>query len=231
MSGPEPHEADGDGVDDPSRTWALQVVLRVERDPRPVATAACEATASAVARLLADPRASGEWAGLVKRWRPAPRKVVRRARGIAWERCLVLDGVTVERGGASVRAFPPCPVDALPPELAKLQVGGTDLDDPSRRHDLLFDEGWGGVLVAVTPAVRMTAGKMAAQCGHATQVALEVMTPVRSAAWASAGFDVSVRFPDTVRWAALQAVAPVEICDAGHTEIAAGTPTVLATWR
>jgi peptidyl-tRNA hydrolase len=207
--------------------WALQVVVRVERDPRPTATAACEAVASAVAALLA----AGEWADLVARWRPAPRKVVRRARGVAWERCLLLDGISISREGASARALPPGPVDALPPELAKLQVGGTDLEDPDRRHDLALDEGWPGLLVAVTPAVAMTAGKMAAQCGHASQMALEAMTEVRAGAWAATGFQVSVRFPSAEAWAGLRAVAPVEICDAGHTEIPPGTPTVLATWR
>ena len=224
MSGLAPDEAD---VDDRHRIWALQVVLRVERDPRPTATAACEAAASAVAAVVA----AGEWTDLVERWRPAPRKVVRRARGVAWERCLLLDGVSVSHGGASVRAFPPGPVDALPPELARLQVGGTDLDDPDRRHDLALDAGWAGVLVAVTPHVAMTAGKMAAQCGHATQRALEEMTPARAAAWEAAGFAVTVRFPDAPTWRALQRVAPVEICDAGHTEIPPGTPTVLAAWR
>lgn len=212
--------------------WAMQLVLRVERDRPPTAMAACEVVASAVAHLLTDDRAvgDGEWADAVNRWTATPRKVVRRARRVAWQRCLLLDGVTVERAGASVRALPPGPVGALVPEVAKLQVGGTDLDDPDRRHDLAVDDGWPGLLLAVTPKLPMTTGKAAAQCGHAAQLALEAMPAARGGRWAAAGFPVSVRFPDPRGWAALEPVAPVEVCDAGHTEVPPGTPTVLATW-
>ena len=227
----EPDEADVAATDEAGATWAMQIVVRVERVDPPTATAACEAVASAVAQLLADERSTGEWAPLLRRWRQTPRKVVRRARGVAWQRCVLLDGTTVEHDGASVRALPPGPVAELPPEVAKLQVGGTDLDDPRRRRDLLIPDAWAGVLIAVTPAVAMTTGKAAAQCGHAAQLALDSMPAVRAAAWSAAGYPVAVRHPDPAAWAALQAWAPVQVCDAGHTEIPAGTATVLATWR
>jgi len=212
--------------------WALQLVLRVERASPPSATSACAAVASAVAHLLADPRSApgGSWSDDVERWTSAPRKVVRRARGVAWDRCLLLDGVTVGHHAAAVRALPPGPVDRLAPEVARLQVGGTDLDDPDRRHDLTVEPGWPGLLVAVTPQVVMTAGKAAAQCGHGAELALSAMDAARAARWAAAGFPVDVRFPDAAGWAALWATAPVGVCDAGHTEVPPGTPTVLATW-
>lgn len=129
-----------------------------------------------------------------------------------------------------MRALPPGPVASLTPEVARLQVGGTDLDDPDRRSDLRLEPSWPGVLVAVTPAVPMTAGKAAAQCGHAAQLSLEAMDDERRWRWADAGFPVDVRFPDAAVWSALRSRAPVEVCDAGHTEVPPGTPTVLATW-
>lgn len=208
-------------TEDSGATWAMQLVLRVERDQPPTASAACATVAAAVAHLLADERSTGagEWAGPVLRWRATPRKVVRRARGVAWHRVLLLDGLTVERAGASVRVLPPGPVDALPPEVTRLQVGGTDLEDPDRRRDLHLEDGWPGLLVAVTPRVPMTAGKAAAQSGHAAELALDLMGAARAATWAAAGFPVDVRFPGAAGWASLQARAPVEVCDAGHTEV------------
>jgi hypothetical protein len=210
----------------------MQLVLRVERTAPPTATAACGTVASAVAHLLADPRstAEGPWADRVHRWTASPRKVVRRARGVAWARCLALDGLTVERAGAAVRALPPGPVDELAPEVARLQVGGTDLADPDRRSDLDMAAGWPGLLMVVTPRVAMTTGKAAAQCGHAAELALRTMGADRAEAWSSAGFPVDVRFPPARLWSGLQREAPVEVCDAGHTEVPPGTPTVLATW-
>ena len=206
--------------------WAMQLILRVERAQPPSTSAACMAVASAVARLLADARSTGEgvWAQRTRRWAATPRKVVRRARGAAWERCLRLDGVSVECGGAEVHALPPGPVHDLPPEVTRLQVGGTDLDDPDRRRDLAVPPGWPGLLVAVTPEVSMTAGKAAAQCGHAAELALAAMGPTRRATWAAAGFPVDIRFPDAAGWAALRPAAPVEVCDAGHTEVPPAPP-------
>ena len=36
----------------------------------------------------------------------------------------------VKASSAEVRVFPPVPLDAVPKELAKLQVSGRDLEDP-----------------------------------------------------------------------------------------------------
>ena len=56
--------------------------------------------------------------------------MVRRARGAEWRRAEALDGITVRRRTAEVRVFPPVPLDDWPRDLARLQVAGTDLDDP-----------------------------------------------------------------------------------------------------
>ena len=85
--------------------------------------------------LLSDPRSfgDGEWAQAVRDWQDARiRKVVRRARGAEWRRASALPGITVTGKSAEVRVFPPVPLDGWPKDLAKLQVSGTDLDDPER---------------------------------------------------------------------------------------------------
>ena len=95
--------------------YVLPLVVRVERATPPARTDALEAAALAVLTLLTDPRSDGDgdgdWAGAVTAWTDARiRKVVRRARGAEWRRAEALDGITVTRGGAEVRVFPPVPL-------------------------------------------------------------------------------------------------------------------------
>src|ERR1700733_3884000 len=122
-----------DATRDEGRQYALPLVIRVDRGTPPARTDALEGAARAVLRFLSDPRVTepdGEWAAAARAWQDARiRKVVRRARGAAWQRASALPGITVAQGSAEVRVFPPVPVDEWPPDLAKLQVSGTDFDD------------------------------------------------------------------------------------------------------
>jgi hypothetical protein len=118
-----------DPVDEPP--WAMQLVLRVEKGAPPSHLAVCEAAATAVVTLLADPRSApgGEWHEAVATWESRRiRKVVRRARGVRWTALDALPGVLVDHEGAPARAFVPGPVTEVPAEISRLQVGGTDLD-------------------------------------------------------------------------------------------------------
>ena len=84
--------------------------------------------------FLSDPRVTepdGEWAAAARAWEDARiRKVVRRARGAAWERAAALPGITVTQRSAEIRVYPPVPVDEWPADLARLQVSGTEFEDP-----------------------------------------------------------------------------------------------------
>src|ERR1700729_4533196 len=120
---------------DEAEQFALPLVIRVERATPPARTDALEGAAQAVLRFLSDPRVTGvdgvdgEWTAVERAWEDARiRKVVRRARGAAWERARALPGITVRQGTAEVRVFPPVPVDDWPADLAKLQVAGTDFE-------------------------------------------------------------------------------------------------------
>ncbi|MGY1736924.1 hypothetical protein [Geodermatophilus sp. SYSU D00684] len=220
--------------DDPpgEAPWAMQLVARVERVGPPARTAVCEAAATAVVRLLADDRAQpgGEWEPLVRRWTDgAIRKHCRRARGVAWERVGALPGVTAAVAGAEVRALVPGPTDAIPPEVARLQLTGSELDDPGARPAVDPEPG-GPLVVSVCPEPFLPLGKAAAACGHAAQLSAMRMPGARFAAWAAAGFPVVVEHPDVARWTALRPRADVEVVDAGFTVVDPGTSTALARW-
>ncbi|SNS80594.1 hypothetical protein SAMN04488107_3869 [Geodermatophilus saharensis] len=212
--------------------WAVQLVARVERSAPPTRSAVCEAAAVAVVRLLADDRArpGGEWSPRVRRWTDgAIRKHCRRARGVAWQRVAALPGVTVTARGAEVRALVPTALDALPPEVARLQLSGSELDDPDA-CPVADPEPGGAVVVSVCPEPFLPLGKAAAACGHATQLTALRMPTGRLAAWSGAGFPVVVEHPDAARWSRLRGRAPVEVVDAGFTVVAPGTSTALARW-
>jgi hypothetical protein len=71
----------------------------------------------------------------------------------------------VRNGSAEVRVFPPIPVDEWPRDLARLQVGGTELDDPTPAPVK-----GGTPLVLLSPDLELTAGKAMAQAAHAAQL-------------------------------------------------------------
>jgi hypothetical protein len=207
--------------------YVLPLVVRVERAAPPARTDALEAAALAVLTLLTDPRAEGDgdWAAAVTAWTDARiRKVVRRARGAEWRRAAALDGLTVTRGTAEVRVFPPVPVDRWPRELARLQVAGTDLDDP--RPPLPPADGV--PVLWLNPDLELTAGKAMAQVGHAAQLGLAALDPPSAQRWRAAGFPLAVRTASPRRWADLLRRDLPLVRDAGFTEVAPGTCTAVA---
>jgi len=150
--------------------YALPLVIRVERTAPPARTDALEGAERAVLRFLTDPRVTdvaGEWAAAARAWEDARiRKVVRRARGAAWERACALPGITVVRRSAQVRVYPPVPTDDWPADLARLQVSGTDFDDPVAPGEPAA----GTPVLWMNPELPMTTGKAMAQAGHGAQL-------------------------------------------------------------
>jgi peptidyl-tRNA hydrolase len=200
----------------------LPFVIRIERDAPPTRTDALEAAARGVLLMLTSDRA--DWADAIAAWDAQRiRKVVRRGRGAEWRRALTVDGLDVEHGTAQLRVYPPIPVDAWPPELARLQVGGTNLDDPEPAPEVPADV----PLVLLSPHAEMTTGKAMAQAAHAAQLGWRSLRRRRRAKWQAVGFPLAVRDASEKQWAAaLQAGAPV-VHDGGFTEVEPGTATAL----
>ncbi|MER8058805.1 MULTISPECIES: peptidyl-tRNA hydrolase [unclassified Streptomyces] len=212
---------------DEAPQYVLPLVVRLERDAPPARTDALETSARAVLTLLGDERAlgDGEWAEAVRNWEDARiRKVVRRARGAEWRRAGALPGITVTGGTAEVRVFPPVPLDGWPKDLAKLQVSGTELDDPEPPSD----PDRTAPVLWLNPGLTMSAGKTMAQTGHAAQLAWWALPDPARAAWHAAGHPLSVRTATPADWTRLTHSGLPLVRDAGFTEIAPGSCTVVA---
>ncbi|MFF9240388.1 peptidyl-tRNA hydrolase [Streptomyces sp. NPDC014801] len=207
--------------------YVLPMVVRLEKTAPPARTDALETAARAVLVMLSDERSAGdgEWAQAMRDWQDARiRKVVRRARGAEWRRAEALPGITVTGKSAEVRVFPPVPLDGWPKDLAKLQVSGTELDDPEppAGPDLAAPVLW------MSPEVEMSAGKAMAQAGHGAQLAWWELPDEERAAWRDAGFPLAVRTAAPARWRELTGSGLPLVRDAGFTEIAPGSCTVVA---
>jgi peptidyl-tRNA hydrolase len=214
---------------DAAPQFVLPLVVRIERDAPPGRTDALRTSARAVLTFLADERASddGEWAEARRNWEDARiRKVVRRARGGEWRRAEALPGITVRGETAEVRVFPPVPLDGWPKELAKLQVSGTELTDPDDAAPAAVDPAL--PVLWLNPDVTMSAGKTMAQTGHAAQLAWWELTDEQRAEWRAVDFALAVRTADADRWTRLTASGLPLVRDAGFTEVAPGSPTVVA---
>ncbi|RAG84788.1 peptidyl-tRNA hydrolase [Streptacidiphilus pinicola] len=214
---------------DSAPQFVLPLVVRIERAEPPGHTDALETAARAVLSFLSDERVTepeGEWAAAVAAWEDARiRKVVRRARGGEWRKAAELPGLTTTGKTAEVRVFPPIPLDGWPKELAKLQVSGTELSDetPPAPADP------GTPVLWLNPELDMSTGKSMAQVGHAAQLAWWALDAHARTAWRAEGFPLAVRTPsDASAWAALTSAGLPLVRDAGFTEIAPGSCTVVA---
>ncbi len=208
------------------------MAARVEKVNPPLVDDVCAAAALSVICLLEDPRTEpgGTWHEAVTAWNGARiRKIMRRGRASPWERAQIPDGVTVTVGTAQVRAFVPGPMDEAPGPLAKLQIQSTPLDEPEK-IDALSPVAEGSMIIAVTPEVDLSWGKMAAQCAHAGQRLWETASGRELATWNDHGRPISVIHPVHHLWRELRDQASVEIHDGGFTEIPAGTLTAVAFW-
>lgn len=244
---PRPHDRDP-GEDVP---WSMPIVLHIPKPERPARTPLLEAAAKAVVAACLNERAAdlegvadfgdsdasgntafdpatapdARYSRNLRSWYGERiRKIARRARGTQWERVQSLPGVTVSVAGASARALVPAPVGEEDRLVAKLQIGGTEL--PHDAAPGAPDEAT--PVIWVDADLGMTVGKAAAQVGHGSMLLAAVLGEEAAWRWARDGFPLQVREVPRDELPGAPA-ADVVVVDAGFTEIAPGSATVMVT--
>lgn len=229
---------------------SMPLILRMERTNPPVWSAALAAAATVATGLCLDPRAApgGQWHDAISQYCAAHiRKVTRRARAGQWDAVGDLPGLTVSVGATQVRGLLPGPIDELDKRVSRLQVGGTDvaadieIGGGAGVPSLLSGSGAPALVMWMPPTVVMTAGKSMAQTGHAGMITAALLSGSDQGAlvrWHDGGLAAVVRRATPDLWANLSAtvIDPgkawctglVAVRDAGFTEIAPGTITVIA---
>lgn len=224
----------GTDPDDPADVLAMQMVLRIEKADPPDTTDLLTAAARAVALLCLDDRAGGDgedrgpWVAALDLWCDARiRKIARRARGAHWTAAQEVWGLTAAEGDAQARALVPGRVGDVDRRIARLQIGGTQLENP-----VLAGDPGVGVVLWINPGIDMTIGKTAAQVGHGSMLAVRLMSAEVARAWRDAGCPLTVRVAERAQWSELLAAeasgTAVAVRDAGFTEIEPGSVTVIA---
>lgn len=244
-------DRDGENPADPSTVQAMPLVLRIPHDPVPDRRELLEAAATACVALCLDDRAGAEGdistsafaSGLMNWYGARIRKVARRARNKKWRDVQSVPGVTVTVGSAEARAFVPCPVTETPPLINRLQIEGTDLPLPEDVEGVLADDRH--PVIYVDASLGMTVGKAAAQVAHGSMLLAAEMDVDTAAAWSDAGFPLHVCEVDAERFREVRAEAEGKaaadpgtpqrysavVQDAGYTEVAPGSVTVVALQR
>jgi hypothetical protein len=154
-------------------------------------------------------------------WRPRPGKVVLRARGGQWDEVLQEERhVLIDD---AVAALPPRRRSERGPVLERMQAMTSRLNAPSPTSG----PDPAKLAYLVNPDLEMSSGKTLAQIAHAAVMAADTG---RLEDWVDAGCPAQVLLPRPERFAELCGSPGLVACveDAGLTEVAPGTVTVLA---
>jgi peptidyl-tRNA hydrolase len=199
-------------MDDP-----LRMYLVVRRGAVGDLARAGELAGAAAVACVREPA----FAGAVAAWRPRPGKVCLRARTAGqWEQVLEEPHTLA---GDAVAALPPRRRSERGPLLERLQAMSTDLGEAPADAPRTP----GAVTYLLNPDAPMSSGKTLAQIAHAAVIAAD---GGGLEDWVAAGCRARVLAPSPAvfRKAAARDDLAASVADAGLTEVAPGTITVVA---
>jgi Peptidyl-tRNA hydrolase PTH2 len=157
-------------------------------------------------------------------WRPRPGKVCLRARTASqWRQVLEEPhALAGDADGESAVALPPRRRSERGPLLERLQAMSSELEPPPESAPP-----GDGVTYLINPELAMSSGKTIAQVAHAAVMAADTG---RLEDWVAAGCPAQVLAPPPAAFAVAcrRADLAARVVDAGLTEVAPGTITVLA---
>jgi hypothetical protein len=157
-------------------------------------------------------------------WRPRPGKVCLRARTASqWRQVLEEPhALAGDADGESAVALPPRRRSERGPLLERLQAMSSELEPPPESAPP-----GDGVTYLINPELAMSSGKTIAQVAHAAVMAADTG---RLEDWVAAGCPAQVLAPRPAAFAVAcrRADLAARVVDAGLTEVAPGTITVLA---
>jgi hypothetical protein len=157
-------------------------------------------------------------------WRPRPGKVCLRARTASqWRQVLEEPhALAGDPDGESAVALPPRRRSERGPLLERLQAMSSELEPPPESAPP-----GGGVTYLINPELEMSSGKTIAQVAHAAVMAADTG---RLEDWVAAGCPAQVLAPPPAAFATAcrRDDLAARVVDAGLTEVAPGTITVLA---
>jgi peptidyl-tRNA hydrolase len=158
-------------------------------------------------------------------WRARPRKVCLRARNAAqWQEVLAEPhALAGEADGEAIAALPPRRLSERGVLFERLQAMSGALEPPPERAS----DGDAPLSYVLNPAATMSSGKTLAQIAHAAVMAADGGDLEE---WVAAGCPARVLAPGAEAFAAAGASSNcvARVVDAGLTEIAPGTVTVIA---
>jgi hypothetical protein len=199
-------------MDDPLRMYLVVLRGAVEDLAR-----AGELAAAAAVACVREPA----FAEAVEAWRPRPGKVCLRARSTGqWEQVLEEPHTLA---GDAVAALPPRRRSERGPLLERLQAMSTDLGEAPASGPPVP----GAVTYLLNPAAPMSSGKTLAQIAHAAVMAAD---GGGLEDWVAAGCPSRVLAPSPTAFtgACARDDLVARVADAGLTEVAPGTVTVVA---